>query len=44
MKELTTREKAHRAKLIKEYNDISIKKKEAYDRLMAYEKKLMETM
>ena len=39
---LTTREKAHRNKLVKEYNTLITKKKEAYDRLMSYEKVLDE--
>lgn len=39
---LTPREKAHRAKLVKEYNKLIEQKKEAYTRLMSYEKVLDE--
>ncbi len=37
---LTTREKAHRSKLVKEYNRLIDEKKKAYDKLMEYEKVL----
>jgi hypothetical protein len=41
-KELTPHEKRHRSKLVKEYNELMVKKKEAYDRLMSYERVLSE--
>jgi len=40
MRELTTREKAHKNKLVRDYNELLAKKKEAYDKVMAYEEKL----
>lgn len=42
MRELTTREKAHKKGLIKVYNDLITKKKEAFDKMMAYEEKLLK--